>query len=100
MNYPPPDAYPERIHFGGEAWEIRLVSTKKWLGKCDSKKKRIYLNGGLSRRALFSTFLHEFLHAAAFETGIKVKHKAVYALEKALFSLFNDNLEAGFRDEA
>lgn len=99
MKYPRVTDYPEYLHIGGEVYRIKFVTGPSWLGKCSQKKKTIFLSTEQPRKGMFSTFLHEFLHAAAFEAGIRIKHKSVYALEKALFSLFNDNLSAEFKDE-
>jgi hypothetical protein len=55
------------------------------------KEKKILLLNKLTNEELFSTFIHEALHAIGHEYKIRLWHKTVYALEGPLAKLIDDN---------
>lgn len=88
---PKPHKYPRRIHIKNETYRIVFTSKIKHYGDTDPVKCVIRIRSGMSARETFSTFIHELLHAVAFEGDFKLKHKTVYSLEQALFELLIDN---------
>jgi hypothetical protein len=91
MNIPHPKHYPKKIYFASECYKIKFLKSLKDYGETDSGKKEIRLKYGMSSRETFMTFLHELLHVIEFETPLKIKHKDIYMLEKAIFELLFDN---------
>lgn len=91
MIFPKQKAYPKVLHVRGDTYKIRFVKGLKNLGETDAGTMIIRIRAGMSRAETFKTFLHEALHAIEFSTPIKIKHKMVYELEDAIFSLILDN---------
>jgi ssRNA-specific RNase YbeY (16S rRNA maturation enzyme) len=60
-------------------------------GETDPETKIIKIKKSLGRVPLFLTVIHELLHVVEFEHNIKMKHKVVYQLEKAIFEILLDN---------
>lgn len=89
--------YPSELHIGEETYAIQFVTripggSAQDVGLADSGKKVIYLKKGMTKSMLMRTFVHEVIHALAeFEYEIKLKHKQVYQLERAIadFLLMN-----------
>lgn len=94
MRAPKRSEYPKNIKvgFAQVPYKIRFVSDKKWLGKCSYNRRTIWLNSKQPDRNLFTTFLHELLHAIEFETGTRIKHKIIYRFEEGLYSFLTNNL--------
>jgi hypothetical protein len=83
-------SYPEAIYVGAEAYKITFEDMRDF-GMTNFSKQRIYIKKGMSPRETFSTFIHEVLHAMEHEHNIRIKHKVIYKLEKALYELLVDN---------
>lgn len=83
--------YPKKIYFSNEVYTIKFVKKLDCYGETDASKKTITIKDGLAPRALLCTVLHELLHVVEFEFPLKIKHKDVYDLEKALSELLIDN---------
>lgn len=60
-------------------------------GETDWVKKVITIKADMSRRETLSTLVHELLHVIEFEAPVKIKHKTIYKLEKAVVELLLDN---------
>lgn len=69
----------------------RVAKGQAIVGYCNQKKKHLVIRDSQTDREAFSTLLHECLHAIEFEYEIKIKHKLVYELEKAMEQLLRDN---------
>lgn len=91
MNIPKPSEYPKIIYFGAERYKIRFKKGLDCFGETDWDRKTIRIKYGMSRRETLATLIHELLHVAEFEAPIKLKHKTVYKLEKAIVELLIDN---------
>lgn len=91
MLIPKQSQYPKKIYLRGEVYSIRFVKGLKSLGITNWSKNTIKIRAGMSRNETFRAFLHEVLHFLEFEWPIKLPHKTVYKLEKAIFQLIMDN---------
>lgn len=81
--------YKSEYHVGDETYTLRFVSKlpdcgPEDIGLCDPGSRTIYIKKGLTKALLFRTVVHELLHAIEFELEIKISHKLVYQLEKAI----------------
>lgn len=61
------------------------------LAECRYTDKQIVIKKGQSKNETLSCFVHEITHAICFERRIKITHKAVYGLEKAVLFLIKAN---------
>ncbi len=91
MRVPEIKDYPKQIYLRGSIYKVVFVKNMADLGETDWAKKTIRIKAGMSKNETFRTFLHELLHFLEFEWPIKLKHKQVYKLEKAIFQLIIDN---------
>lgn len=91
MKIPKIGEYPTKVYLRGDCYKIKFVKGMRNLGETDSSKQVIRIKAGMSRNETFRTLLHELLHFIEFTWPIKIKHKQVYKLEKALFQLLVDN---------
>lgn len=90
------DRYPKYLYVADERYQIKLVSkipgeSNNCMGLCDDGEKIIWIKKTLSPMGLFRTLMHEALHAIECEYDLKLKHKQVWALERALTALLVDN---------
>jgi hypothetical protein len=94
MKLPSVKDYPMEIHVGDETYVIRFVSRmpKNEVGLCDDGAHVILIKRGMSKAQTFRTVVHEVLHAIEFEYQLKVPHKLVYQLEKAIVDVLLMNL--------
>jgi len=83
--------YPKYIYYGTERYRLIFKKNLDCYGVTDANARTITIKDGLSPRALLATFIHEVIHLMEFETPLKIKHKSVYKLEKALVELLIDN---------
>jgi hypothetical protein len=93
MRLPRAKTYPKTVHVGDEAWSVEFVDTlgQDTLGICDPSTNCIRILRGQTRRELFSTFVHEVLHAFEFSYDFQLKHKHVEKLEKAIVDFLLEN---------
>jgi hypothetical protein len=91
ISLPLPGAYPKRIYFANECYKIRFNKRLKCYGITDAETKTITIKAGLSPRAFLETLIHELLHVIEFEMPLKMRHKKVYKLERAITNLVLDN---------
>lgn len=84
-------AYPKSISFGLETYTIKFSRRLKHYGETDPETKTITIRSGLSPRLTLTTFIHELIHVIEFEHPLKISHKMVYELEKAIVELLLDN---------
>lgn len=91
MTFPNPKNYPTHIYLKGDCYKVSFVKGLKCLGITDPEKYTIKIRAGMSRAETFRTMIHEVLHVLEFSWPIKLKHKTVYKLEEAIFSLLMDN---------
>lgn len=79
--------YPSKIKVGKSTYRVKLVPHIEEIngnvtrGYCESEEKLITLLSTQNEKDLFSTFIHELLHAIEAEHKVKLKHSLVYALE-------------------
>lgn len=83
--------YPKQIYIRGESYKISFVKNLDCLGITDSGARTIKIKAGMSPHETFRTAIHEVLHAIEFSWPVKIKHKTVYKLEKAIFDVLLDN---------
>lgn len=89
--------YPEKIKVGNTYYTLELVpfieekNGEVTRGYHYPDEKKILLLSTLSQKDLFSTFIHECLHAIEEEHNIKIRHKLIYAIEEPLANLIHDN---------
>jgi hypothetical protein len=86
-----PNKYPKKIYIKNETYRIVFTDKIEHYGDTDPVKNLIRIRAGMSRRETFNTFVHELIHAMEFTHNIKLKHKAVYKLERAIVELLVDN---------
>ena len=91
MRVPEIHEYPKKVYLKDSTYRVIFVKTDKYNGETCSTKQVIKLRKGMSKNETFKTFIHELLHFIEFEWPVKIKHKTVYKLEKALYNLFIDN---------
>lgn len=91
IKFPSQKEYPKKIYIKSEIYTIVFTNKITDYGDCDSVKRRIRIRKGMSKRETFSTFVHEVLHAFAFEGGFRLRHKLLYKLERAIVELIWDN---------
>lgn len=73
-------------------WNEEFLKDKSQLGECRSGPKQIVINKNQSNTEAFKTFLHEMLHAIAFETKeLALTEKQVRLLEDGLFRVLKLN---------
>ena len=85
---------PRKLKVKKTEYDVLLVpelSNGDVAGYCEDEVKLIAISLNQSERERFSTLIHEGLHAIEKEYRLKLKHKTVYALEKALCQLLLDN---------
>lgn len=88
---PDQDKYPKKIYIRNDVYKVVFKEGLKDFGDTDPVKLVIRIKSGMSKRETFSTFIHEVLHALEFSHDIKIKHKQVHKMERALFELLVDN---------
>jgi len=96
MRLPPLRKYPKELHVNEETYSVRFVDKIPGEkldvhGICDSGKHEILIRKDLTKSQTFRVFIHEVLHALEFEYEIKIEHKTVHQLEKAIGDLFIAN---------
>ena len=95
MKPPKKRDYPKSLILGEEVYTIRWVrkfKDPKVVGECDPHARGIRLKLGESREETFKTLLHEVCHGLLeFEHDLKVKHKLIYGMERALYQFLIDN---------
>ncbi len=94
MRFPSRAEYKDYYFIKGKEWRIEFCKfiSKGDIGECDEHDRVIRIKTGLDKQELFSTFVHEFLHAVVFEYKIKgITHKAIYTFERALVNFLIDN---------
>jgi hypothetical protein len=91
IKLPKPSSYPKRIYFADECYSIKFKKKLDCYGKTCATKKAIIIKQGMSHRETLATFIHELLHLIEFEAPMKIKHKTVYKLEKAITEILLDN---------
>ncbi len=89
MKLPAAKDYPKELHFNEETYRIKFVPrvpgcSKSDKGLCDGSTNTIYIRKSLDKSSMFRTFIHEVLHAMEFEYEMKVDHKIIHQLEKAI----------------
>lgn len=97
MKLPKRTDYPKEALIHNETYEIRFVNKMSEPptgddGECDEINKYIRINRNLSAGETFYTFVHELLHAADQEYKIKLTHRQIYKLEKAIGDYLLTNL--------
>jgi hypothetical protein len=91
--------YPKTIKVRKTNYKLKFVKEIKGrvpkgqaiMGYCNQEKKHLVIRDSQTDKEVFSTLLHECLHAIEFEYELKIKHKLVYELEKAIEQLLRDN---------
>jgi hypothetical protein len=95
MKIPAANEYPKEIKIGDEVYQIKFVNKvfgeARTAGMCDPEKRIIHIKRGQSLTETFNTFVHEVLHAFEFEYNIRISHRAVYKLERAISDLLMCN---------
>lgn len=91
IRLPPQNSYPEQIYFGMETYKIVYKKNLDCYAMTDSDTKTIVIKHGLNPRELLSTLIHEMLHVVEFELPLKIKHKTIRKLEKAILHILMDN---------
>ena len=91
MKLPPNESYPKKIYFQNGYYSVKFRKNFRYAGLTDANTKTITLCDGMSRRATFSTLIHELLHLIEFEYPVKLKHKTIYKLEQAITEIMLDN---------
>jgi hypothetical protein len=86
-----PKNYPKYIYLRGDRYHLKFIKGLKAFGETDSGDLTIKIRAGMSKNETFRTFIHEILHVLEFSWPIKMKHKTIYKLEKAIFALLLDN---------
>lgn len=74
-----------------EVYKVKFVKNFDYFGETDFGSKTIRIKEGMSKRETLNTFIHEVLHVFEMELDMPMKHKKVYALEKAIANFIIDN---------
>jgi len=91
IKLPEPRQYPKKVYFQNECYKIEFKKKLDCYGKTNAKNKTIHIKSGISARETLATFIHELLHVIEFEMPVRLKHKTVYKLEKAVLEILLDN---------
>ena len=91
MKLPKASAYPKKIYFANECYKIKFKKGLDCYGTTNAHKRLITIKSGMSRRSTLATFIHELLHMIEFEAPLKLKHKMIYKLERAIVEIMIDN---------
>jgi hypothetical protein len=97
MKLPPHSRYPKSILVKDEQYSVQMrtriggTKTTATVGECDSCDHVIRVLKSQSKEELFSTFIHELLHASSDEYDIKLTHRQVYKLERAIAQILLNN---------
>lgn len=91
MKLPKESDYPNRIKINSKYYDLEFVKGFEDFGECDIANREIKIRSGLSKRELLKTLIHEALHGAEREYNLKISHKMVYTLEKAIYKFLVDN---------
>ena len=84
-------SYPKKVYFRDEVYYIKFKKNFHCYGETDPLKKVITIQSGMSARETLATLIHELLHVIEFESPLKVKHKMIYKLERAMVEILIDN---------
>lgn len=92
---------PKKITINGNEWILRFVKdlsaydtrSETCQGICLFKSKEMLVKTNMPKKEMLTIVLHEGLHAIEEEYGIKIDHKIVYALSKAMSDIYFDNFE-------
>jgi hypothetical protein len=87
---------PKKLYVKDEIYKVKLVKRipghdKDTVGLCDPGTNTIWISTDQSNRHILRTLIHEATHAVEFVYDLKIKHKLVYKLEKAIYNLLMDN---------
>lgn len=85
---------PKYFEIGRETWEIRWVNKfkdRQQVGESDPEKRIIRIRKGMTTKETWATLIHELLHAFEAEYDIKLKHKQIYELDRAVSEFIVDN---------
>lgn len=90
--------FPKSVFIRDNKYRIKVVTkipgeSNTTIGLCNWDKKVIHLVKNQSSRGMVRTFIHELLHALAYEYDFKLKHRTVYALEEAIEEFLEDNFQ-------
>lgn len=91
IRIPKRSAYPTKIYYQSECYKVKFKRNLDCFGKTDGNRKEIVIKANLSARETMATLVHELLHVIEFETPIKLKHKNIYKLERAIVDMLLDN---------
>lgn len=72
------------------AW-CESIEGKDTVGYCDDEAKIIYLKTGEPIEETFKAIIHEIIHSFQCDYKIKLTHKDVYKLERAIFETLAQN---------
>jgi hypothetical protein len=87
--YPKKRDYPEVFTILGHQWSIKWVrpsEDRPWNALCEFPKRRITLTLARGPRLTFEDFVHELVHALAFELNLPKlhNHRWIKKLEQAV----------------
>lgn len=100
MKFPELQEYQKNYSINGNVWELKFKNKIKGslFGECCSEAKSItvalfhpHLRRRMQLVEIYSTFIHELLHAFEFEYGIDLGERRVTELECALMDFFVSN---------
>ena len=80
----------DHLQIDREMWQVQIDKTLEDHGVCKEDIKCIVLRAD-EPKPMLQTFIHEVLHALDDEYIIKLSHRQVYALEKAIYNFLEDN---------
>jgi hypothetical protein len=83
--------YPKKVYFRDEIYSVKFKKNFHCYGETDPMRKVITIKSGMSERETLATLVHELLHVIEFESPLKIKHKTVYKLERAMVEILLDN---------
>lgn len=93
MNFQASRKYPKKLHIGENEWALVIKEKLEddALGLCEYSTRTIYIRSKLNRVIFLSTLVHEVLHVFEDEYDIKLSHKVVYQLERAIMEFLIAN---------
>lgn len=92
---------PKRVKIKRRWWTI--IATDEYIiyqgrrcrGLCNGDTREIHIYTGQREKMIFSTLLHELLHAIEFTYGVQMPHRLIFELEGPLADMLMKNPEIG-----
>lgn len=82
--------YPKSIKIRSSEYKIKFKKMSDCYGVCHNDGN-IFIDPRQSKSEILKTLIHELCHGIEYEYNIKLKHKNIYVLERAIYKILKDN---------